>query len=89
MRFSLFGIIALLGLSGNLHALELSLDYQNCKVPLHKKITAQKAVLRGEPGAEERLGHANKVLTACESGKRMCEAHRAAEKEKRKEEEAK
>ena len=87
MRFSLFGIIALLGLSGSLHALDL--DYQNCKVPLHKKIAAQKAVLRGELGAEERLGHANKVLTACESGKRMCDAHRAAEKEKRKEEEAK
>ena len=68
MRFSLFGLIALLGLSGSLNALELSSGQMDCKKPLHMKIVAQKALLRnpGDPGAEERLNHANKVLNICE-----------------------
>ena len=77
MRFSLFGMIALLGMSGSVLALDLSSEqHLNCKVPLHKKIVAQKAVLRGEAGAEERLAHATQVLTSCEAGKRMCDAQR-------------
>ena len=89
MRFSLFGMIALLGMSSSLNALNLSSDQLNCKGPLHKKIRAQKAVLRGDLGSDERLAHASKVLSSCEAGMRMCEAHKAAEKEKRKEEEQK